>query len=109
MAQLAVHLPYETKDTGPVSYSWMYPIERSIHTLKQLDWNKARPKGTIAESYMMNESETFCLRYLSGIEIRFTRDEWNGDNIPDNEVIGEFEIFIQKVQPLEASSVQTLL
>ncbi|KAA0052222.1 CACTA en-spm transposon protein [Cucumis melo var. makuwa] len=33
----------------------------------------------------MNESGTFCLRYLSGIETRFTRGEQNDDSIPDDE------------------------
>ena len=42
----------------------------------------------------MNESGNFCLRYLSGIETRFTRDESNDDNIFDAEVIGEFEVFV---------------
>ena len=47
MVHLAIHLPYETKLTGPVFYSWMYLIERSLHTLKQYVRNKARPEGSI--------------------------------------------------------------
>ncbi|KAL4038879.1 hypothetical protein IC575_002515 [Cucumis melo] len=96
MVHLALHLPYETKISGPVSYSWMYPIERSLRTLKQYFRNKARPEGSIAEGYVMNESSTFCSRYLRGIETRFTRDERNDDTIVENEVIGDFEIFKQK-------------
>ena len=72
MVHLAVHLRYETKVTGSVSYSWMYPIERSLRTLKQYVQNKACPEGFIAEAYVMNESDTFCLCYLSSIETRFT-------------------------------------
>ena len=41
----------------------------------------------------MNESSTFCSRYLSGIDTRFTRDEGNDDTIPKDKVISEFEIF----------------
>ncbi|XP_050942965.1 uncharacterized protein LOC127150144 isoform X1 [Cucumis melo] len=108
MVHLAVHLPYETKITGPVSYSWIYPIERSLRTLKQYVRNKARPEGSIAEGYVMNESSTFCSRYLRGIETRFTRDERNDDTIVENEVIGDFEIFKQKVRPLGASSVRAI-
>ena len=48
----------------------------------------------------MNESGTFCLRYQSGIATRFTRDEQNDGNIPDDEVIGEFKVYVQKVRPL---------
>ncbi|KAL0549092.1 hypothetical protein IC582_013572 [Cucumis melo] len=108
MVHLAVHLPYETKITGPVSYSWMYSIERNLRTLKQYVRNKARPEGSIAEAYVMNESNTFCSRYLRGIETRFTRDERNDDTIVENEVIGDFEIFKQKVRPLGASSVRAI-
>ena len=42
----------------------------------------------------MNESKTFCLRYLIGIETRFTRYERNDDRIPDDEVIGELKVFV---------------
>lgn len=35
MEHLVVHLPYEIKAVGLVSYSCMYPIERGLHTLKQ--------------------------------------------------------------------------
>ena len=56
----------------------------------------------------MNESETFCSRNLSKIGTRFTRDERNDDSIPNDEVIGEFNFFMQEVRPLGASSVRTL-
>ncbi|KAA0038420.1 RNA-binding protein 2-like isoform X1 [Cucumis melo var. makuwa] len=57
----------------------------------------------------MNESETFCLRNLSGIETRFTRDERNDDSILDDEVIYEFEVFPQKVRPLGESDTLSLI
>ena len=62
--------------------------------LKYFVRNKARPEGSIEEAYVMNESETFCSKYLSGIETRFTRDERNDDRILDDEVICEFEVFM---------------
>ncbi|TYK05071.1 CACTA en-spm transposon protein [Cucumis melo var. makuwa] len=65
----------------------MYPIKRSLRTLKQYVRNKARLEGSIAEAYVMNESSTFCSRYLRGIETRFTRDERNDDTIIENEVL----------------------
>ncbi|KAA0046599.1 uncharacterized protein E6C27_scaffold114G001400 [Cucumis melo var. makuwa] len=91
---------------GYTMESWMYPIEISLRTLKQSVQNKAHPKGSIVEAYVMNESntfcntDTFCSYYVSVIETQFTRDEQNDDFIPDDEVIGEFKIFKQKVQPL---------
>ena len=83
----------KSKAICPVSYSWMYPIERSLRTLKQYVWNKARLEGSIAEVFVMNKSSTFCLHYLNGIETPFTRVEWNDDTIPEDEVIYEFKIF----------------
>ncbi|KAA0063200.1 uncharacterized protein E5676_scaffold2774G00080 [Cucumis melo var. makuwa] len=70
--------------------------------------NKAHPEGSIAEAYVMNESSTFCSRYLSGIETRFTKDERNDDSIVEDEIIGDFKIFNQKVRPLGASSVRAI-
>ncbi|KAA0065615.1 wall-associated receptor kinase-like 10 [Cucumis melo var. makuwa] len=45
------------------------------------------PYGSVIDHYL-------------GYETRFTRDERNDDTIPEDEVIGEFEIFKQKVRPL---------
>ena len=108
MVHLAVHLPYEMKLTSPVCYSWMYPVERSLRTLKYYVRNKARPEGSIVEAYVMHGSSTFCSRYLSGIETRFTRDEQNDDTIVDDVVISDFKIFKQKVRSLSASSVRVI-
>ena len=59
MVYLVIHLSYEIKVIGPVSYSWMYPIERSLHFLKQYIRNKERNEGSIVEAYVMNESSIF--------------------------------------------------
>ena len=75
----------------------MYLVERSLHTLKYVVRIKACSEGSIAEAYLMNESETFCSRYLSGIETWFTRDERNDDRIPNDEVIGELEVLKKQV------------
>ena len=102
MVHLAVHLPYENKIVSPVSYSWIYLIERSLRTLKLYVRNKTCLERSIAEDYLMNESSIFCSRYLRGVETRFTKDDQNDDSIPKDEVIGEFEVFFQKAQPLGA-------
>ena len=80
--------------TGPVNYSWMYFIERSLRTLKQYVRNKACLKGSITEAYVMNESSTFCLRYLSGFETWFSWDKRNDDSILEDEIVGESEVFM---------------
>ena len=43
-------------------------IERALETYKQYVRNKARPKGSIAEVYIVNESLTFCSIYLRGMK-----------------------------------------
>ncbi|TYK31654.1 CACTA en-spm transposon protein [Cucumis melo var. makuwa] len=87
-----------------VPYAWV--IDR--YSRYEYVRNKARSKGSIVKAYVINESSTFCSCYLSGIKTRFTRDERNNDTILDDILIGEFEIFKQKVQPLGASHLHTL-
>ena len=53
----------------------MYPFERALGTYKQYVHNKTRPEGSIAKSYIINESFTFCSIYLRGIETRFNHPE----------------------------------
>lgn len=64
MVHLALHLPREAMLAGPVQYRWMYPIERFLGTLKGYVSNKARPEGSIAEAYIVQECLTFCSMYL---------------------------------------------
>ena len=109
MVHLVLHLPYEAKVTCLVNYSWICPIERSLRMLKQYVRNKARHEGSIVEAYIMNESSTFCSRYLSGIETRFSQEERKDDSIPKDEIVGEFEVFMQKVRPLGVASSRSLL
>ena len=48
-------------------------------TLKGYVSNKARPEGSIAEGYIINECLTFCSLYLSDTETRFNRQDQNFD------------------------------
>ncbi|XP_062094286.1 uncharacterized protein LOC133800344 [Humulus lupulus] len=59
----------------------MYPIERSMGVYKQYVRNRARPEGSIAEAYVVNEALTFCSMYLRGVETRFNRPERNDDRV----------------------------
>ncbi|KAL4021062.1 hypothetical protein IC575_019851 [Cucumis melo] len=106
MIHLAVHLPAETKIVDPVSYSWMYPIERSLRTLKQYVRNKARPEGSIAEAFIMNECLTFCSMYLIGIETRFNRNPRNDDSMNRQLGCGDFDVFKQNVRPMGGVSCE---
>ena len=64
MVHVAIHLPDEALCGGPVHMRWMYPIERYLGTLKQFVRNRARPEGSIAEAYVVEEALTFVARYL---------------------------------------------
>ncbi|WMV19289.1 hypothetical protein MTR67_012674 [Solanum verrucosum] len=79
MVHLAVHLPREAMYGGPVQYRWMYKIERFLCKLKRYVRNKARPEGSIAEGYIIDECLTFCSMYLTDIETRFNREHRNDD------------------------------
>ncbi|KAA0059144.1 uncharacterized protein E5676_scaffold201G00310 [Cucumis melo var. makuwa] len=86
MVHLPVHLSWKARIVGPVGYSWMYPIERSLRYLKQYVRNKARSEGSIAKAYVINESLNFCSMYLRGIETRFNRGDRNNDDIDEEEI-----------------------
>ncbi|XP_074560566.1 uncharacterized protein LOC141816719 [Curcuma longa] len=95
MVHLAVHLPREAMLAGPVSSRWMYPFERYLGRLKKYVRNKARPEGSIAEGYIVNEALTFSSLYMSQIETRFTRPERNKDVQP---VICNLSVFSQQAR-----------
>ncbi|KAH7842869.1 hypothetical protein Vadar_009953 [Vaccinium darrowii] len=92
MVHLAVHLPRDAMLAGPVQYRWMYPIERFLGTLKGYVSNKARPEGSIAEAYIVQECLTFCSMYLKkGLD----KPERNDDG---DERGSGMEIFKQNVR-----------
>jgi hypothetical protein len=93
MVHLAIHLPDEALLRGPVHYGWMYPVERRLGYLKSTVRNKARPEGSIAESYIVDECLIFCSRFFKdGTETRFNKDDRNQDirRKPDPD---EMEVF----------------
>nr|XP_043639273.1 uncharacterized protein LOC122610343 [Erigeron canadensis] len=71
MVHLCVHLPQEAILGGPVQSRWMYPIERYLGHLKRYVRNKAKPEGSIAEGYVVEEAMTFSSHYLRGVESKF--------------------------------------
>ena len=72
---------------------------RYLGTLKKYVRNKARPEGSIAEAYTVNEALTFCSMYLRGIETRFSRVERNDDN-REKQARGHLPIFSQQARPI---------
>ena len=79
----------------------MYPIERFLGKLKRSVGNKARPEGSIAESYIHNEWHTFCSMYFRGVDTRFKRPDRNYEG-GQMGVLSAFTVFSQKVRPIGA-------
>ena len=80
MMHLTVHLADEVFLGGPVHFRWMYPAERYLHKVKFFVRNKARPEGSIAEGYIVDECMTLCSRYFRSVETKFNRLERNDVN-----------------------------
>ncbi|XP_050386341.1 uncharacterized protein LOC126802710 [Argentina anserina] len=60
MVHLMVHLPDQVLLTGPVHYTWMFPIERQLGDYKGYVRNRANPEGSITTAYISHE----CMRKL---------------------------------------------
>jgi hypothetical protein len=101
MVHLAVHLPKEARLRGPVQYGWMFPVERRLLTCKRYVRNTARPEGSIAEAYVVDECLTFCSRYFDDLETRFNRPGRNRER--DDSHIGDISVFNHGVNFLGGS------
>ncbi len=60
MTHLLVHLVEELEICGLVHMHWMYPMEFYTKTLKGYVRNKARPEGSMAKGYAIEEALGFC-------------------------------------------------
>ena len=67
--------------------------------------NKARPEGSIAEAYIVNESMTFCSMYLRNIETKFNRDRHFEVEFEDEQNVDKLSIFSQKACPFGGKSL----
>lgn len=105
MVHLVVHLPRQAMYGGPVQYRWMYKIERFLCKLKRCVRNKARPEGSIAEGYIIDECLTFFSMYLTNIENRFNHEDRNvdGSSKKDKHVL---DIFSESVRPFKRFMMQ---
>ncbi|KAA0033109.1 putative transposase [Cucumis melo var. makuwa] len=87
-------------------------IKKNLHLVK-VGNRLVKPHA----NYTLTSSERveFC-KFLKSVKFpdgfvsktRFTRDERNDDSIVEDEIIGDFEIFKQKVQLLDTSSVRAI-
>lgn len=65
ITQLMVHLVQELHILGPIHTRWIYPYERYKKGLKGLVKNLAKPKGTIAKAYEVEEALGFVTEYMA--------------------------------------------
>jgi len=65
IVHLTIHLVEELFICGPVYIRWMYPYERYFKGLKGFVKNLAKPKGSIAQGYQMEEALDFVTEYMS--------------------------------------------
>jgi len=64
MVHLTVHLVEELFICGPFHTRWMYPYERYFKGLKGFVRNLAKPKGSIAQAYQVEEALGFITKYM---------------------------------------------
>ncbi|XP_060968686.1 uncharacterized protein LOC133036192 [Cannabis sativa] len=104
MIHLVLHLPEEAILGGPVFMRWMYPFERYMKKLKNYVGNKARPEGSIAESYVADEALTFCSMYFKGVETKFNRLDRNEDEV----IPRILTVFQSQCHPLTRANIMPL-
>lgn len=89
MVHLPIHLADEAAIGGPVYFRWMFPIERFLGSLKKYVRNKARPEGSIAEGYIVEECLSFCGMYLGDTTVgRINKPGRNADASDSGERVG---------------------
>ncbi|XP_004301917.1 PREDICTED: uncharacterized protein LOC101297846 [Fragaria vesca subsp. vesca] len=73
MEHFPIHLAEEALIAGAVEFQWMYPIERYLLILKQYVRQRAHPKASIANGYLMEECMNFCSQYLKDMSCKSNR------------------------------------
>ncbi|XP_074379646.1 uncharacterized protein LOC141720881 isoform X4 [Apium graveolens] len=90
---------------GPVNPRWMFGTERHMGLYKSYVSNMARPDGSIAEAFVVDEAVTFLSIYIFELETRYSKPERNWDiHVPNHQM----DVFRSCVRPLGAASTQLL-
>jgi hypothetical protein len=106
MVHLAIHLPDEALQRGPVQYGWMYPVERRLGYLKSTMHSKSRPEGSIVEGYIVDECLHHCSKFLGDvIETRHNKPKRNQDKKRRVDPL-EFDIFSDGARGLGLSKLK---
>ena len=69
MSHLPYHLVEEVFLCGPVHTRWMYPFERYFKSVKGFVRNLAKPEGSIAQGYQVEQALGFITEYMSDYNV----------------------------------------
>jgi hypothetical protein len=64
MTHLVLHVVEKLAICAPIHSRWMYPIERTLGTLKKYMRNRARPEASMASGYVLDETLGFVTEYM---------------------------------------------
>ena len=81
MSHLPYHLVQEVFLCGPVHTRWMYPYERYFKSVKGFVRNLAKPEGSIAQGYQVEQALGFITEYMSDYNVT-TRRIWDDKEEP---------------------------
>ena len=73
MSHLLNHLVHELFICEPVHTRWMYPFEHYFKNLKGFVRNLAKPEGSIAQGYQVEEALGFLTEYMANYSIMSQR------------------------------------
>ncbi|GJW40839.1 hypothetical protein Tco_0066684 [Tanacetum coccineum] len=82
MIHLVINLPLEALEGWPIRPRWMFPFERFMKKLKGYVRNKAKPEGSIAKGYVVEEALTFSSHYFRDVTMKFNHPDRNVDPPP---------------------------
>jgi len=69
MSHLPNHLVEELFICSPIHTGWMYPYEHYFKTLKGYVRNYAKPEGSIAQGYQIEQALGFVTKYMAKYKI----------------------------------------
>jgi hypothetical protein len=89
MMHLLVHLIKEISILGPVFLHNMFPFERFIEVLKKYVHNRARPEGSIAKGYGIEEVIEFCVDFIPDLDTISVPKSWHEGRISGKGTLGK--------------------
>lgn len=81
MSHLPYHLVQEVFLCGPVHTWWIYLYERYFKTVKRFVRNLAKPEGSIAQGYQVEQALGFISEYMSEYNVT-TQRVWDDKEEP---------------------------